>query len=273
MITMTVPWNSLYFPSEDRETIAAALRDSLTALGYELHDPFGLIPGKAYGQTIRLFVAPSGGGWTRVLGAPDAGQFAYVSERFPCLYLALDGETATIAAYAEGRPAPIEVACAPYLKPGYIADDLKQVMVGARHALPLQDKQSSFPLDALPDEVKSMAKGVNPEQAGAMFNRLTGQLMKKIGGGNAQADAARALIAGAPAWESAGGAQIRSLAACLTLPENWRSPDFTAVRDAYQLHNRRANNPNARLYPGDDVIMAQVPHALDYTPIYGGKNS
>jgi hypothetical protein len=271
MITMTVPWNSLYFPSDDREAITAALRDSLAALGYQLHDPFGLIPGKAYAQTVRLFVAPPAGGWTRVLGAPDDGQFARLSAAVPCLYLALEGDTATIAAYASGQPAPVETAFAPYLKPGRTVEDVKAA-VGTRHALPLQEKESSFPMDALPDDVKSMAKGVNAEQAGAMFNRLTGQLMKKIGGGSAQADAARALIAGAPDWDSAGGAQIRALVACLTLPEGWRSPDFTAVRDAYQLHIRRKHNPNARLYPGDDTIMAQVPDALDYMPVYGGKS-
>ncbi len=58
--------------------------------------------------------------------------------------------------------------------------------------------------------------------------------------------------------------------ACLNIPTNWREPDFGALRDAYQLHLRQQRKPGARLYPGDEAVMAQVANALDYVPVYGG---
>ncbi|MBL8157537.1 MAG: hypothetical protein JNM70_25480, partial [Anaerolineae bacterium] len=45
------------------------------------------------------------------------------------------------------------------------------------------------------------------------------------------------------------------------------------LRDAYQLHSRRQRNPNARAYPGDEAVMAAVPDALMYTPVYGGADA
>jgi hypothetical protein len=105
-----------------------------------------------------------------------------------------------------------------------------------------------------------------------MFNRLTGTLMKKVGG---DSDRARALIAGegTPDWNSNGGQRIQALLNSLTLPTGWREPDFVALRDAYALHERRRRNPNARLYPGDEATMAKVPDALKYLPVYGGRNA
>jgi hypothetical protein len=46
-----------------------------------------------------------------------------------------------------------------------------------------------------------------------------------------------------------------------------------ALRDSYQLHARRQRKPDARLYPGDEEAMTRVPDALDYIPVYGGKNA
>ncbi|MGB1286519.1 MAG: hypothetical protein ACPG7F_08305, partial [Aggregatilineales bacterium] len=73
-------------------------------------------------------------------------------------------------------------------------------------------------------------------------------------------------------WNSQGGQYIRALMACLTLPENWRTPDFTSLRIAYSLYKRRARRPNGMQLPGDVDAMAAVPDALDYVPVYGGKN-
>jgi hypothetical protein len=126
----------------------------------------------------------------------------------------------------------------------------------------------------LPDNVKAMADNVNTGQAQEMFARLSGDLMKKVSKDSGQADAAHALISGGevPDWNSNGGTRIRAVMSCLTLPENWREPVFDSLRDAYQLHERRRRNPNARMYPGDEDLMAKVQDALTYTPVYGGAN-
>jgi hypothetical protein len=136
---------------------------------------------------------------------------------------------------------------------------------------PPPEQNTGLPFTVLPDDIQSMAGGVDKGTAEKMFNRLTGQLMKKVGG---DSDAARALISGeaAPEWNSDGGKRIQAVMSCLNIPENWRDPDFTALRDAYPLHERRRRLPNARLYPGDETLMAKVPDALTYLPVYGGRN-
>jgi hypothetical protein len=107
-----------------------------------------------------------------------------------------------------------------------------------------------------------------------MFARLTGTTLKKAGGDD-NADAAHALIAAGqpPDWSAGGGAKISRLMGLLTVPHDWREPDFVTLRDAYQLHLRRQRRPNADLYPGDAEAMAAVPNALDYTPIYAGAST
>ncbi len=75
-----------------------------------------------------------------------------------------------------------------------------------------------------------------------------------------------------PNWNSPGGRRLHALMRCLTVPDHWREPDFGVLRDAYQLHSRQQRKPDARLYPGDDATMNRVPDALDYVPVYGGRD-
>lgn len=273
---MSSPWNSLYCPSENVEAIIQSLQESLTALGYQPYNPFSAFPGKSYPQTVRLFVAPPDGGWTRILGAPDEGQIIELSKLVPGLYLQLDGTTATIRAYAGGQVADVVTTMTPCLRAGQTAADL-EMSLKTSPPIPLSTRGEGeaevggLPFGALPDDVQALASQVDKGAAEKMFNRLSGQLMKKVGGQN---EAAQALVKGEGAadWGSAGGRQIRAIMACLSVPENWREPDFTALRDAYPLYERLRRNPNAKPYPGDEATMAKVPNALDYTPIYGGKN-
>ncbi len=182
----------------------------------------------------------------------------------------------TIHVYTNGEAVPIENALVPYLHPNLTANDLHLAIHNTSNIIPMdKDKaESGLPFNALPDDIKAMAGSVNTGQAQKMFARLSGDLIKKVRHDKGQADAARALISAsdAPDWNSSGGARIRAVMNCLTIPENWREPDFDSLRDAYALHERRRRNPNARTYPGDDAVMAKVPDALTYTPVYGGAN-
>lgn len=265
---MTTPWHSLYLSCADREALVETLQQSLKHLEYTLYDPFGILPGRAYPLAVRVFAAPPANGWIRIIGAVDPRQFLRLSELGLCLSLALDGAEAVIEVYADGQPAADRVqALTPYLRENAAAHDLEQVLSQVYTAT--QDKQEGLPLDMLPDDVQQMADNISMKQAQKMFNRLSGRLLK-----GADEDAARQLLSGnAPDWQSAGGQRIRALMAYLTVPQNWHEPDFVTLRDAYQLHNRRRRNPNAMLYPGDAEAMAKVPNALQYVPVYGGKNT
>jgi hypothetical protein len=270
---MTTAWYSLYLSCANSDTgmverTAAALRDSLSTLGYELYDPFALLPGKAYPQTVRLFVAPVVTGWLRVIGAPDARQLPALSRLGLCLSVALDGTQAQIDVYQDAAHTEAVAALRPYLRAGRSAADLQHIFTTSTDAGKTSVASDALPLALLPEDVQSMAGQVNMRQAQKMFNRLSGNFLKRD-----QSTAARELVSGGPDWNSTGGQRIRALMHCLTVPDNWREPDFVTLRDAYQLYARQRRNPNARLYPGDAETMTKVPDALDYVPVYGGLNA
>jgi hypothetical protein len=253
---------SLYLPGVDN--LAETIRTALTALGYERYDPFGTplgaVPGKAYPLAVRLFVAPARGGWTRVLVAldstmPDPALLLSLSRVAPCLLVALDDAEAQIEVYTDGAPATPETALAAYLQSPNCAD----YEPSAASAPSL----GGIALDALPGDVQTLARRVDLKQAESMFARLSGNLAAKSGGDSS-------VLPRQPDWNSAGGRRIAAWMNCLGIPD-WRSPDFVTLRDAYALHERRRQRPNATLYPGDADALAAVPDALAYTPVYAGK--
>ncbi|MEP6986683.1 MAG: hypothetical protein ABI970_13840 [Chloroflexota bacterium] len=260
--------------SEDSTVVIQQLQNSLTNLGYTLYNPFGLIPGKAYPRSVRLFVAPAVGGWVKVMGEPDEAQLAPLSQHTILIYTALTGSDADIWVYADGQAMAIESALIPYLRPNLSADDLQKALHTTSNIIQTDQPDSGLPFNALPDDIKAMAGKVDAGQAQKMFARMSGDFIKKISKVEGQADAARDLISGGakPDWNSIGGARIRAVMNCLTIGDQWREPDFDDLRDAYPLLERRRRSPNARTYPGDDAVMAKVPDALTYTPVYGGAS-
>jgi hypothetical protein len=273
---MSILWNSLYCPSNAAAPIADALRSAFTAVGYELYNPFALSPGSAYRASLRVFVAPPAEGWVRVVGYLDEPVLQMMSESALCLALSLDAALSPVRVYRGGQSvAPADVLT-PYLRPGRAANDLSRVLAGEFAAVSQSPPAaaSGLPLDLLPDEIQSLAKGVNTGQAQTLFARLSGDVLKKVTGDGTQLEGARGLLhqPTQPDWNTPAGQQIQALMHTLTVPEHWREPDFDALRHAYPLHQRRAHNPNARLYPGDEQLMKAVPNAVDYLPVYGGKN-
>jgi hypothetical protein len=266
-------WYSLYLPSESNAAVAEALCAALTSAGYTLYNPFGLIPGLSYRASARLFVAPPRGGWTRVIAAPEhlVPVAPALSAVALCVEAGIDSGV-TFAAYASGARLTDLNPLAPCLRPGRTPDELKTLLAQPLDAAAEGDAPD-LPLDALPDDARGLADKVNLKQASGLFNRLSEGLAKRAGGTGSE-DAARALLRShAPDWNSPAGRRLRALMACLTVPDGWHTPDFLSLRDAYQLYARRQRSPNADLYPGDSEAMAAVPDALDYTPVYGGRNA
>jgi hypothetical protein len=264
-----VAWCSLFLPHPNRDAVVQVLKDSLQALGYTAFNPFGLMPGRTYPQAVRLFVAPENAGWVRALGEPDGAMLPLIAQYFPCLLVALNGAEARIEAYAAGAQQPLETGLAPYLKPGIDVGRLRDALSITASSVSVQQNDMDLLRDALPEDVKSM--NVNTRQAQKMFDRLSVSLTQRSGNTGNEA-AARELLRGErPDWNSAGGLKIRAIIDCLTIADGWQQPDFVTLRDAYQLHERRRQNPAAMLYPGDAEAMAAVPDALNYSVVYAGK--
>jgi hypothetical protein len=263
-------WTSIFCQVDDPTPLEAALRAHLTALGYEVYDPFGLIPPKAYAQTVKLFISPAQAGWVRVIGTADADVLAGLAAFPPALQITLEGEAPAFRVPS----GEVVSALGAYLRPGATLEDASNAISGPMIVPPrlaaAPPPVMAVPLEALPEDVQAMLGQVDSGAAASMFNRLSGTLMNKVGG---QAEAAQALMAASapPDWDSIGGARIRALLGCLTMPDGWQTPDFIALRDAYPLHARRKRKPDARLYPGDAEALAAVPNALDYRPVFGGK--
>lgn len=268
-------WSSLYLSSDiPGETVQQHIQTTLAGRGYTLYDPFGLIPGRAYPEVVRVFIAPDSAGLRRILVEVTAPTMLTtlaqtLSEQGRCLLAALDGSDATLAVYEQGESTELETALIPDLRDGKTADDLNHVLfnVASLPAVEEEEQVVMVPLDALPDDVQDMARGLDERQTKKMFDKISRRVLKPE-----EQSAARNLIAGQkPDWNSPGGRRIRALMDCLNVPAGWRTPDFTTLRTAYQLHKRRQRKPDARLYPGDADAMAAVPDALTFVPVYAGK--
>jgi hypothetical protein len=269
---MPALWNSLYLRSENAAQVAENVRASLVLLGYTPFNPFGLIPGKAYPISVRLFVAPAENGWVRIIGVVDDALLGLITQSTFGLRIHLqDHMEATTA--QDGQLVELLPSLLPFLKADKTETDLHDALYSPMLVTSSTSNKEGLPLDALPDDVRSMAGGVNPKQAQSLFTRLTGDVLKKVSPSGEQLDAARKLVQQPSQvdWNSPGAVRVQAMMACLTVPLNWRDPDFDTLSDAYGLHERKRLNPNARDYPGDVETMAKVPQALTFTPVYGGK--
>lgn len=273
------PWCSLYSICADEPPSQQALADSLLnglrAQGYTPYDPFGLIPGKSYSQTVKLFIAPPTERWMRVLSEDVIPLTVVQRASQGCTMLSVQvHQAADMHVFVDGESATLAEALLPHLRDGKAEDDLRQAIHAPDVTVMSDDatKSGEVPLDLLPEDIQKMAGNVDANALNKMFGRLSKQVMGKAGG---DANAASDLLNQSRGmdWSSTQAVRVRALMAVLTAPDNWRTPGFTALRDAYSLHARRKRNPNARLYPGDAEAMQAVPNALDYIPVYAGKDT
>jgi hypothetical protein len=168
---------------------------------------------------------------------------------------------------------------AAHLKPGKTPADLERALQGTAPTPTGPGRPES---GSLSGELEQLARqrGVNPEQADRMIERITGRLFGKLdrqSGGEASAfqNQARGILGGAqgaePDWNGPAGRRLLALAQVLSLPPNWREPDFDAVREAYQVARRLQKNPGAKLLLDEQDALRAVPDAIQYTPVYVGK--
>jgi hypothetical protein len=271
------PWHSLYWTSKATLSTptecVTAIASALSADGYTRYDPFGLLPAPVYPDTVKLFASPLREDWGRVVSLAALPPSAQAAASLKGVAVALslnDTGQAAVTVYVDGAPAPDPaVALVPYANP-----DMTDATLAALLALPAEvtgDAPGSLPLDVLPEPYRDMADQLNPQDIEKLFEKMAGSVFRR--GGDREAAEGLLRNAAGPDWTAGGGAAIRRLLAALTLPDDWIAPAFIPLRDAYALHTRRQRKPNARLYPGDAEAMRAVPNALDYTPLFVGKDA
>jgi hypothetical protein len=272
-------WHCTFLPHEDHSAIASTLRSALMALGYTLFDPFSVVPGRTYPLAVRLFVAPSTDGWTRVLGQlddpPRAEVLTALSGIAPVLYAALQDDQAFLWAYKDGQPVEADSAFADCLCTGLTPDDLRRALRERPAPTASHQEVAEATLSTLPPDIQALgeARGVDRRQAARLFERISRGALARSGAEGQEA-AARALVtAGEVNWSGTAGRWLRGALEHLTIPTGWAQPDFISLRDAYQLHLRRQRRPDAPLYPGDAETMAAVENALEHVPVYAGKEA
>ncbi len=261
-------WFSLYLPKHD--SLADTIQSFLQQAGYTLYNPFGLLPGKAYSQTIRCFLAPDTTLFQRILidttEDVDVMKLAQVlADTTGCLIGSLEQDKGQIQVIADSGWQSLS----PYLIEGNTVESIQQAL--AREYTATDEDTASIggvTLDSLPEEYQSMAGGIKLKNAEKMFGKISGKLLS-----SSDAKSAQAFLLTQPRWNSADGQKVRAVMRCFYADESWRQPDFVTLRDAYQLHKRRQRKPDARLYPGDAEAMSAVPNALEYSPIYAGKGA
>jgi hypothetical protein len=257
--------------------VADTLHTTLQAHGYTPFNPFGVIPGKIYPEAVRLFVATAQNGWVRVLsqGAIPSQVLLSLAQTYTTLSIRIDTpDAATIQVYADGKLSVDRVAAlTPFVRTGKNPRELQSALAKTEITIiePEDVNPEFVPADTLPEDIQKMAKGIDPNAINNMFNKVAGGLFGKM---NADTESVNALVEQSRQmnWNSPQGWKIRSLMDMLTIPAGWQEPNFIALRDAYSLHARKQRKPNARLYPGDAEAMAAVPNALDYIPVYAGKD-
>jgi hypothetical protein len=278
-------WHSLYLRPEnpggtdsldDSAAIRTALIDILQQHGYKAYDPFaggtGTPPGlKTF---VRHFVAPPIDGWVRVLGEPERAILSDLSTGRVVLHAWIDEGDSGMEVYHDRNI----VALDNYLSASRGGEG-KITDAGARRASPEFGIEVNTP-NILPIEIQQLARdhNVNAQQANKMIDRVTSQLFGKLdraSGGEAstvQAQA-RALVTGTNRidWNGPAAQRLTTLASMIPLPANWRTPDFDAVRDAYQAARMLRKNPRAQLLPDERAALNAIPDAIQYQAVYVGK--
>jgi len=264
-------WHSLF--SLSNENIADRIDGFLQNHAYQRYDPFGEFPGMAYPQTLKIFIAPAQSGWVRVLfeGNPEEADAlaADCSADGICLSVALDAQSAFFHVYINGNLVDLETGLPPYIQTGH-EEAFHHTLKASSFDLPsINDtpQVGTIPIDDLPADLQALTHQVKPQDSANLFQRMSRQFLQSVGPQNM-----RDLFETRPDWDSQGGQYIRSLMTCL-LPAgiNWRTPDFATLRSVYTILSRKLYRNNLSFLPGDEDLIATVPDALHYQPIYGGK--
>lgn len=271
---MLAQW--LFFPSSNSLEVESILKSRLQESGYAFYDPFPGGAGTPVGlqQRIRSFLSPPHNNWVRLLFAPN--------EQWPeeTTHDVLSGLPVIRAAYVSAEQFEIGTivagmsGLAPFLRAGLTEADLEK----ATAATPAPSAVTNTP--DLPPELQKFAQeqGVDAQHVDKFVQKMAGSVFKKMGSEQTAQAQAKSAMAGAAKqpeveWSSPAGQALQRVMACLSVPEKWWQPDWKTISAAYQTARQVQRDPKSLMLPGDKQALAALPNALEFTPLYMGKNN
>lgn len=254
-------WSSVYIPTDDEERVTSVLGVIHAAAGYKPYNPFPGGTGTPTGIVgrVRLFVAPAEDNWTRVIGLPDVDLLNPLAAEMksPLVYAWIGAENSVVEVIGGGDVSQ-------FLREGRSAEDLDAAMRGPIAAG--SDAPAAGEIAKLAD-----AYGVDAGQADKMFQKAAKTVFSKLDkrtGGEAASmqDAAKKSLDSSFSWGMPSARRVMAIMACLSIPQNWREPDFGDLAAAYPI--ACLLDMDAPLLPGDEDTLDRVEYPLDYTPAY-----
>jgi hypothetical protein len=261
-MTETILWSSVYLPLADRKQVMQALQAIHTAAGYVPYNPYPGGMGTPSGVTemVKLFVAPLEKGWIRLIGQPNPSLLPELAQQLGCslLYIWINTTNGQIDCIGSGE-------LSQFLRPDKTPADLQNALSAA-----YSDPPSGGVLGDL-----ASSHGVDVRQADRLFQKTSRTVLGKLdrqSGGEASAmqTAASGVLSGNDgfSWKKAAAQRVQGVMACLTVPENWRDPDYKDLAAAYQIACLLDQDENALLLPSDEAILDKVEFPLDYRLAY-----
>lgn len=256
-------------PYPNRDAFTELFKQELQANTYQLYDPFGVLPGKTYRNTVKLFIAPPhSNDWLSLISEQE------LSAWLPALgtngiALMIKAQAVQVQFYREGY------ACSPadFVKMFPVETSLEQVLeqyeVVQHPTIDPTPPPTVVPLTLLPSDVQAMAGNLSNQQINTLFEKLTRQLPQEGVVAEAQQFVHEQVTLN---WTSPYGKSVRRLMSTLGTPDASILPPFTTIRDVYHVHRQLQRRPYRTLLPGEDNLRQLIPNALDYQPIYAGRN-
>jgi len=259
-------WSSLYLPSSDEKGIAAAIKIFFMTTGYIAYNPYPGGTGTPQGvtQLVRWFIAPSEDGWTRVIGQVDEQILPPLAQslKLTLLHVWVGESDRQINIIGDGK-------LSHFLRDGITEEDFNTAMT----AIPTIDSNDSKPQGTIAELAEEY--GVSAKHADKLFQKTSKKLFSKLSKDEAgEMEVANvAALSGKEtfSWDSIPARQMVAALSCLTVPKNWREPDYKTLAAAYQIACLLDINEDTPLLPGDETILDKVEYPLDYTLAYYAK--
>jgi hypothetical protein len=256
---MTILWQRLYHPITSPDPVIAALQQWFAEEKYTAYDPFPGGMGVPIRQKdrIKLFVSPSQNGWVQVIAEPAMSipQGALVELPKPFINIEI----------LQGASPQITV------EGGELSQFLSDEQLRATFDKTLTHLATASSEEKASGDITDELAKAHGIKSNFLMRQMTKQYLKKISkeaGEDAKTieeQAKQALAqSGDVDWGREDVQALREAVAQLTLPEDWRLPEWKHLQIAYGLTRPTRGVTVA----GDKQAQHAVPNASAYTPLF-----